>query len=260
MNYLILDTETSSLYDPEIVELGFITTDDKFNTTLITDDLCSTKNPISFSAMMVHDITNEMVVNKPSVLDSNTYKLLITKSTTDHLLVGHNMTYDINALKNNGINLSYQVIDTYKVSHRLYDSDESVENLKLKYLAYRFDFYKDAKVELLTSGNSSKSAHSVVFDCMLTKYLLQYLVNNSNLTIDEMITISNEPILYSTINYGKYKGQRYEEIYKNDPKYYEWLINNSLEKLIDSGATQDEIRSDPGLYTLMYYKNKSENR
>jgi DNA polymerase-3 subunit epsilon/exodeoxyribonuclease X len=70
---------------------------------------------------------------------------------------------------------------------------------------------------------------------------MQYLVNETNRDIQKLIELTNTPILYQKIPFGKYKNQDFESVAKSDSQYLKWMLN-SMENL------DEDIR-----YTINYY-------
>ncbi|MEW9672393.1 3'-5' exonuclease [Ammoniphilus sp. 3BR4] len=92
-DFVILDSQTTGLYDPEIIELSII---DKEGNVLF-ESLIKPKNPIPPEATSIHGITNQMTANSPCWLDVwEEVKGLIT----DKLLLIYNADYDIGVIWN----------------------------------------------------------------------------------------------------------------------------------------------------------------
>jgi DNA polymerase III epsilon subunit-like protein len=105
--FLVVDTETTSIDDPKVVEVGIIDIDlmtiikDDLSSLNIIQDLINPKVDITYSAMSVHDITNEMVISKPEFMSTKSYELLSNSDTTNNsILVGHNISFDLKSLRN----------------------------------------------------------------------------------------------------------------------------------------------------------------
>ena len=45
-----------------------------------------------------------------------------------------------------------------------------------------------------------------------------------------------------TFNFGKYKGQKVEEVFKKDPAYYGWMINNDFPLYTKNVLTSIKLR------------------
>lgn len=91
-DYLILDTETTGLYDDaEIVSIAIIDSQG----FILLDTLVQPYNPIPAEATAIHGITNEMVANAPlwDAVWNKVVALLDGKN-----VVVYNMAYDVNLL------------------------------------------------------------------------------------------------------------------------------------------------------------------
>jgi uncharacterized protein (DUF3820 family) len=62
--------------------------------------------------------------------------------------------------------------------------------------------------------------------------------------LEAMCKTSAEPILFSTIRFGKYKGKKLAELAKEDPGYLEWLL---------SAKRQNPEGEEDWIYTLEHY-------
>lgn len=203
-------------------------------------DYCKPPLPISYGAMAVHGITEEEVADKPFFLDTNSAKLLASLNSQNSVLIAHNAKFDIDMIKKEGIEWGGFVIDTYRCAKHLIDSDSHA----LQYLRYSLGLYKSEKDDeanrLKAEFGDMMNPHNALFDIYILKKLLFYLID---LTGDykKLIELTNTPVLLTTMKFGKYKGESFEEIAKKDPSYLKWLKNNK----------QD---SDQDLeYTLDYY-------
>ena len=85
--YLILDTETTGLDKPEIVQIGII----DLEGTIIFDQRIKPKNEIEPEAIEVHGITNEALANEPSFADIYSGLINILK---DKILLFYNASFD----------------------------------------------------------------------------------------------------------------------------------------------------------------------
>jgi DNA polymerase III epsilon subunit-like protein len=79
------------------------------------------------------------------------------------------------------------------------------------------------------------SPHRAVFDVVVTAAIFEELIKKARWS--ELVQWSGEPALYTKFHFGKYRGQRYEDIAASDPDYLRWIIVKSeLEESIKHSA------------------------
>jgi len=236
MKIIFLDTETTDLEkDANLVQLAYKNT----VTGKVVNEYFKPTKPISYGAMAVHHITNEMVENKP-IFAGSPQQLELVEELDDAIVVAHNVMYDINVLKNEGVVVN-QYLDTLRLARHLVDSEE----YKLQYLRY---FLK-------LTGNGS--AHDALGDIIVLESLFNHLKNliaqnfklqDDGEIMEKMLELNKLPVLLKNINFGKYKGKTFKEVGEIDPDYLAWLYGSESQKPI---AEQDEEK----IYTLKHYLN-----
>jgi exodeoxyribonuclease X len=210
MNIIFLDTETTGLENGRIVQLAY----KKRGDDSMFIEYYKPPIPIEFGAMGVHHITEEMVIDKLSFSETETFKEL-PKILNNSILVAHNAKYDINILKNEGVETK-RYICTYKVAYRLYDFPDH----KLQSLRYRWG------VKIIEA-----KAHDASGDVMVLEKVFEYMIKDYSFknkiseeeAVEKFIEISSEPNLLRTINFGKSRGVSFDEIRDKDFSYLEWL-------------------------------------
>jgi exodeoxyribonuclease X len=210
MNLLFLDTETTGRDEnARLVQLAFKCGKVKDNL------LYKPAVPITFEAMSVHHITNEMVAEKPEF--SVISRQGIQKLLDENIMVAHNAPFDIEILKREGVEVK-QFIDTLKVVQNLFD----LSMYKLQFLRYNFG------LEV-----TQVRAHDAEGDIEVLEALFNYLFNfmarqNPGLgeteIINQMLKWTAEPLLLRKISFGKYTGKKFEDIPKD---YLTWLSGQS---------------------------------
>jgi exodeoxyribonuclease X len=225
MNKLIfLDTETTTnTDDAEVVSVAYMDPD----TGAIVSEFFKPLKPIQVEAMAVTHITNKMVADCPAFEDSSMQKDLRELFDAGAILVAHNAEFDERMLKTGGITVQ-QRICTMKCARAL-DVKDELPQYKLQYVRYAWDI--DIKA----------NAHDAGDDVLVLEAVFNKL--RERMTLEEMIKITNEPFLLRKMQFGKYKGDKFSEIAKNDKGYLQWL------------RRQDNISGDL-LWTLNYYINK----
>ncbi|MFY4820650.1 exonuclease domain-containing protein, partial [Aliarcobacter butzleri] len=74
--YVLFDTETTgAAQEDRVIQFGAMIVDTKGKIEAF-DELCSTPIPIKLEAMEVHNITPDLLENKPKAVETNFYKRL----------------------------------------------------------------------------------------------------------------------------------------------------------------------------------------
>jgi DNA polymerase-3 subunit epsilon len=117
-------------------------------------------------------------------------------------------------------------------------------------LSAAYKFYCDKNLEHAHSSEADTRATYEVLKAQLDKYddlpndvddLSKYSSYNRNVDFLGRIVFDDEGI--EVINFGKYKGQRVEEVLKKDPGYYGWIINGQFPLYTKRVLTSIKLRS-----------------
>ena len=197
--------------------------------------------PISIDSMVVHHITPKMVEDRPAFKKAAEYRrikeLLESGDTT---MVAHNAAFDLAMLAREGIEPA-RVVCTYKVARAL-DPHEVVERYQLQYLRYLLQLEVDAVAH---DAWGDVLVLEAVFERLFAKLVETH--GDEEAALEVACAISAEPILFSTIRFGKYKGKKLTEIAREDPGYLKWLL----------GAKQQSPQGEEDwIYTLEHYLQK----
>jgi exodeoxyribonuclease X len=212
---LFLDTETTSK-EGRLIQIAYRSSEyDWFFNKLFRPPV-----PIEIEAMAVHHITEEMVKDSELFVESESKENLQAVLDT-HILVCHNVAFDSAVLEREGLTVG-QKICTVKVAQTLFDFPQ----YKLQYLRYALNLKVDGE------------AHSAGGDLKVLIALFDVL--KGSLTIEEMLEITANPVLLRLFPFGKFKGQRFDEVM--DKGYMQWMLTTEC---------SDDLR-----YTLNYYIKK----
>ena len=170
-NFSILDTETTGLHvekGDQIISIASLKVSDlKIDEQNYLDELVNPNMKIPESSTKIHNITDEQVKSKPSLLEISEKILKFLKKS---VLVGHNINFDINFLKENskGSQLADRMkviksIDTIYLTASLYPD---LKNYELSNLCEYFNIKTDDQIR-----------HSALGDCIITARLFLYLIN-----------------------------------------------------------------------------------
>ena len=92
-------------------------------------------------------------------------------------------------------------------------------------------------------------------------HMCDYIVSRKDVDIStylfdpEVSSVTVDDVREMKVKFGKYKGKTYENIYKDDPQYLDWLYSSNMRRL-DKGEkpylSMDVIN---GLYRILYVEN-----
>lgn len=241
-NLVFLDTETTGLNkEDRLCQVAF-----KFQGKE-QDALFRPEIPISVEAMAISHITNRMVADKDAFKDSEMFQELKDIFDKDNILVAHNAGFDAEILRREGLEIR-KMIDTYKIAGYL-DKKGEIPKYNLQYLRYYFDFeVPDAP------------AHNALGDIRVLEVIFDYFyarmkaeVGAEEKIIPKMLEISALPLLIKKFSFGKYLGERVEEVAGRDKGYLQWLLGEK-KKARENG----EDESEDWIYTLEHHlKNQN---
>lgn len=212
--FIFLDTETTGNGPADrLCPLAY-----KTEQGTIVDELFNPGLPISIEAMSVHHITNEMVQDKPAFKDSDTWNQLNELLSSDGIvMVAHNAQFDVDMLKKEGIEPT-QAICTLKLARYL-DKDGVIPQYGLQYLRY----YLGLNVEA--------TPHTALGDILVLEAIFQRIHAKAveefgDNAVAKMIEVSNNPVLYRKMPFGKHKGMKMEDV---PVDYLQWLASTDLD-------------------------------
>ncbi len=237
MQIVLLDTEATGLDDQaRMIQLAYknITTGDELN------EYYKPSIPISYGAMAIHHITEEMVAENPVFVGSDDQSQLI-KILKNNILVAHNALFDIKILNNEGVKVN-KYIDTLRVARHVIDS----EQYSMQYLRY--------SLKLEVGGQ----AHDAMGDVIVLEALFEYLINtvkekyslsSDNECYKKMLELTKAPVILNILKFGKYIGKTFGQVKEIDEGYLDWLYESESLK-------EDEGQNEDLVYTLKKYLSK----
>ncbi|MEF3691909.1 MAG: exonuclease domain-containing protein [Candidatus Moraniibacteriota bacterium] len=241
-NLVFLDTETTGLNkEDRLCQVAF-KFQGKEHSALFKPEI-----PISVEAMAISHITNRMTDDKEVFKDSEMFRRLRDIFNDSNILVAHNAVFDAEILRREGLEIN-KMIDTCKMAGYL-DKEGEIPKYNLQYLRYYFDFeIPDAP------------AHNALGDIRVLEVIFDYFydrmkaeVGEEEKIIPKMLEISALPLLIKKFSFGKYLGERVEEVALRDKGYLQWLLGEK-KKARENG----EDESEDWIYTLEYHL-KSKN-
>ena len=240
--YVLFDTETTGGNEEDrIIQIGSMIVDVK-EPIEVYDELCSCEIPIKLEAMEVHNITPDLLENKPKFIDSNFYKRLNELNSSENFLIAHNIPFDLGMLQKEGFKNKFTLIDTLRCARHLLDNSPYH---RLQYLRYSLELYKN-ELDEANRHNITIKAHDAIGDVLVMKLLLSKLVAlakdqfpQTN-PMQKLVELTKQPIFIKTFKFGKYKGRSIEEICDEDIGYINWFMK-SMQLDEDMKYTLDKI-------------------
>ena len=225
MKLIFLDVETTGLDEEDrLCQVAYKTNDGRSEEKLFMPPL-----PIKIGAMAISHITNHHVEGCKQFTGSVMKSTLTRMAANGYTLVAHNAKFDVGMLKKEGIEFQ-SVICTMKLARSI-DNDERMENYRLQYLRYFYDVQLD-----------DATAHDAMGDVRVLEAVFEHIVGD--MTLEEMIDITEKPMLFQTMPFGKFKGGKLRDIAGSNPDYLEWLLEQKM---------QDEENETDWIYTLNYH-------
>lgn len=243
MRILFFDTETTGGAEHDrLIQLGVKERPSAAlgvnSVPFVHNEIYKAPVPITIESMAVHHITEKMTADKPLFSACGDYQRL--KDFFEHedtVAVAHNAAFDLAMLAREGI-APRRTICTYKVARAL-DPHELIGKYQLQYLRYLLGLEIEAV------------AHDAFGDVLVLEALFERLhakmseqEGGDEAALRKMIDISSQPMLFTTLRFGKHKGKKIQDIAKSDAGYLEWLLN---EKKKDPTGEADWI------YTLEHH-------
>jgi len=170
-NFSILDTETTGLHvenGDQIISVASLRVSNlKINKDNILNELVNPQMKIPEASIKIHNITDDQVQSKPTIVEISDKILKFIKKS---IIVGHNINFDINFLKQNSKSSGLadrmkviKAIDTIYLTASLFPD---LKNYELTNLCNFFEIKTD-----------DQTRHSALGDCIITARLFLYLLN-----------------------------------------------------------------------------------
>lgn len=217
MNLLFLDTETTGLKEPRLIQLCFQEGEEDPNT-----EFYNPGKPIELGAMAVHHITQKMIEGKPEFKGSPDAEFL-GEMLKKKILVAHNAEFDIGVLKNEGVDTPYHIC-TKRLAQRYFPD---LDSHRLQALRYYFDLNIEARAH---DAEGDVTVLKMVFDELAKKAKEVHGAEDDKTLITAMVNDTRKPLLLKKIWFGKHYGKTFEEIKKEDASYLGWLLQAEKKK------------------------------
>ncbi len=233
---IFIDTETTGTgNDDRLIQVAYRTTDSGAD----VNELYSTDRKIEIGAMATHHITEKMIASKPKFVGSPVFEDLEKRFAGSEVFVAHNANFDVQMIEKEGLKVG-PVIDTLKIARHM-DPNSKIESYALQYLRYLLGIEVEA------------TAHDAWGDILVLEQLFYRLLKkimesrecSQDEAVEYMLEVSAQPMLYRTIPFGKYRGEKLEDIAKTDSGYLKWLLNQK--------ENDPEGPDEDWIYSLKHY-------
>ena len=224
-----LETTGINIVKDRIVEISFVKVypngKEESNTRRINPEM-----PIPPESTAIHGITDEDVKDCPTFKE-------IAKSLAAQIegcdLAGYNSNrFDIPLLAEEFLRAGVD-IDLNK--RKFVDVQTIFHKMEQRTLAAAYKFYCDKSLENAHTAEADTMATYEVLKAQLDRYpelqndinfLSQYSSYTNNVDFAGRMVYNDKG--EEVINFGKYKGRLVEEVLKNDPGYYSWIMNGDF--------------------------------
>ncbi len=200
MRAIILDTETTGIKDPDVVELAWVQINEEtWSLAPVFQQYYKNDKPIEWGAMSTHHIIPAMLVDKPGQ-----DKIQIPMA---EYIIGHNIDFDWKALKQPQI----KRICTLALSRLAHPECDSHSLSSMMYYIHGANEATRTKL---------KNAHSAAADILLCYDILIPLMEKLDIhSLDQLYAVSEDARIPRIMQFGKHKGQPISEVPKG---YRDW--------------------------------------
>lgn len=227
-HYILFDTETTGTQEEDrIIQFGAMILDNSGKLE-VYDELCSSDIAIKLEAMEIHNITPELLENRPKAVETNFYKRLEELNSKQNYLIAHNIKFDLTMVQKEGFSSNYQIIDTLRCARHLFPE---LPYHRLQYLRYALDLYKTEELEA-NKLNITIKAHDAIGDVLVMKLFLTKLVSKARELypqenpMQKLVELTATPVFVKTFRFGKYKGEDISEVARKDASYLKWMLSS----------------------------------
>lgn len=223
----VIDTETTGKDEPfEVCEIGIrvmapLEGGTYFPNAKLLTSLIKPNIPITHGARAAHHISDDELETAPKMSE---YIAKLFKCANHSVIVaGHNVKFDLSALKQSGCNEfdAMPHICTWRCALHLYPEAESHTNGALFYF-----------LGLEKNAPYPQPSHRALPDAIATSRILLRMLETN--TVERLLSLSKLPVLLGTIRFGKYAGQKWADI---DSGYLNWLLSKDFDEDVKHTAT-----------------------
>ncbi|MCU0458031.1 MAG: 3'-5' exonuclease [Bacteroidales bacterium] len=201
--------------------------------------------PISPEATRVHGITDADVANEPHFRD-------VARRIASFLegcdLAGFNsMKFDIPILCEEFLRVN---VDFNPARHRYVDVQVIFHKKEQRTLSAAYRFYCNMELENAHSSKADTAATYEILKAQLDRYpdlendiekLSVFSAFNNNADLAGRIVFNEQG--QEVFNFGKHKGKPVEQVFKEEPSYYSWMMNGDFPLNTKQVITAIKVRS-----------------
>ncbi len=201
--------------------------------------------PISPEATRVHGITDADVANEPHFKDV-ARKIAAFLEGCD--LAGFNsMKFDIPILCEEFLRVN---VDFNPARHRYVDVQVIFHKKEQRTLGAAYKFYCNRELENAHSAQADTAATYEILKSQLDRYpdlendiekLSSFSAFNNNADLAGRIVFNEQGA--EVFNFGKHKGKPVEQVLKEEPSYYSWMMNGDFPLNTKQVLTAIKVRS-----------------
>lgn len=207
--YVLVDTETTGIgADDKVCEVAWRHIDANLDTVEEGYSLINPGKPIHYAASAVNGITDDMVKDAPTLedyMEQAGYPLI----GEDMVFIAHNSQFDFKFLKA-FVSPNARLLCTLKCARHLYPD---AANHKQSTLAAMLGIYVDRA-----------KAHAADGDVNVLHFLVRAMCAEHNLSLEDLIELSNKKREITSIPFGKHKGVPLKDVPKS---YIQWLLSTA---------------------------------
>jgi len=253
-----LETTGTNIVSDRIVEISYLKIDvngeEECRTRLINPEM-----PIPPGATAIHGITDE------DVKDSPTFKK-IAKSLAAQIdgcdLAGFNSNrFDIPLLAEEFLRAE---VDIDLMKRKFVDIQTIYHKKEQRNLSAAYKFYCDKEIENAHSAAADTKATYEILQAQLDRYpdlkndvdfLAEYSAYSNHVDFAGRVIYNEQN--QEVINFGKHKGRLAEEVLREDPGYYSWVMQGDF--ALHTKKVFKAIASRLNIPPNLHYRNKSLN-
>ncbi len=221
LRVVVLDTETTGM-EPDagakVLELATINVlfNEKLNKWHRGDaeaNMIQFDGEIPPESRAVHHIGPEMVTAEAgAILFDTAVHNVLAKETENTYYAAHNAAFDMKFLPD----LTRPWICTYRCAMALWPQAPKHSNQTLRYW-----LKLEPPEYLLWEDSKPLAPHRAMYDTAVTSEILLFMLQLH--TPEELVKITNSPILLQTVRFGKHENEQWSKVPKD---YLRWILRN----------------------------------